>query len=74
MDHIQNMGMPQDRRQRVTLKRVDDHQRWFTVANARRLIYDHNYVVDSKSLAGSLNAKSLVPTLVSRDLLFIVKA
>jgi hypothetical protein len=67
---MQNMGMAQDRQQRITLKRVDDHPRRFSIANARRLIYELNYAVDSKSLASFLNAESWVPTLVSYDLLF----
>jgi hypothetical protein len=52
MDRIQNLGMPRDRQQRLTLKRVDNDQRRFGIANARRLIYELNYAVDSKSLAG----------------------
>jgi len=69
MDRIQNMGMTQDRQQCITLKRVDSDQRHFKVANARRLIYDLNYAVDSKSLAAFLGPESLVPTLVGYKLL-----
>jgi hypothetical protein len=69
MNRIQNMGTPQDRQQRVTLQRVDSHQRRFNVANARRLIYELNYAVDSKSLAPFLGPESLVPTLVSYEFL-----
>jgi hypothetical protein len=65
LNRIQNLGKPQDRRLRVTLKRVDDHQRRFDIENARRLIYKQNYAVDSKSLANFLNPKSWVPTLVN---------
>lgn len=65
MDRIQNLGMPRDRQQRLTLKRIDNDQRRFGIANARRLIYELNYAVDSKSLADFLNAESWVPTLVS---------
>jgi hypothetical protein len=57
--------MRQDRKQRVTLKRVDTDLRRFNIANARRLIYEKNYAVDSKSLPQFLNAESWVPTLVS---------
>jgi hypothetical protein len=64
MDRLQNMGMPLDRRQCVTLERVNDHAQQFSIANARRLIYERNYAVDSKSL---------VPTLVSSDFLLVVK-
>src|SRR5882762_2905884 len=63
MDRIPQMGTPQDRQQRIILKRVDSHQRKFNIANARRLIYDLNYAVDSKSLGSFLNAESWVPTL-----------
>jgi hypothetical protein len=68
MDRLQNMGTPQDRRQRITLKRVDNDKRRFNIANARRLIYELNYAVNSKSLA-FINDESLVPTLVSCVLL-----
>ena len=68
------MGMPRDQQQRITLKRVDDHQRRFTIANARRLIYELNYAVDSKSLVRFLHAESWVPTLVSCFSLAILKA
>ena len=74
MDRLQNMGMPLDRRQRVTLKRVDDHVRQFSIANARRLIYERNYAVDSKSLANFLSADSSVPTLVSSNVLPMMRA
>jgi len=73
MDRLQNMGMLRDRRQRITLQRVDDHARRFNIANARRLIYERNYAVDSKTLANSLNAESWVPTSVGYDLLHAVK-
>jgi hypothetical protein len=73
MDRIPQMGTPQDRQQRIILKRVDSHQRKFNIANARRLIYDLNYAVDSKSLGSFLNAESWVPTLVCCYLLFLAK-
>jgi hypothetical protein len=57
--------MPRDRQQRATLKRVDNDQLQFNITNARRLIYERNYAVDSKTLAKFLNAESWVPTLVS---------
>jgi hypothetical protein len=59
------MGMPRDRQQRVTLKRVDNDWLRFDIRNARRLIYEQHYAVDSKTLAKFLNAGSWVPTLVS---------
>lgn len=72
MDRLQRMGMPQDRRQRISLKRVDNHARQFSIANARRLIYERNYAVNSKSLANFLNTESWVPTLVRRNFLLVV--
>jgi hypothetical protein len=64
------MGMARDRQQRITLKRVDNDSRRFNIANARRLIYELNYAVDSKSLPDFLKAESWAPTLVSYDFLF----
>lgn len=65
IDRIQNLGMPHDRQQRLALQRVDDERRQFLIANARRLIYEKNYAVDSKSLNKLLAEESLVPTSVS---------
>lgn len=62
--------MARDQQQRITLKRVDNDLQRFNIANARRLIYELNYAVDSKLLATFLNAKSWVPTLVSCNFLF----
>ena len=67
MDRIQNMGMVRDRQQHITLKRVDDDLRRFNITNARRLIYELDYAVDSKSLSNFLNTESWVPTQVSYD-------
>jgi len=64
LDRIQNMGMPRDRQQRVTLKRIDNERRHYDIENARRLIYERNYAVNSKTLAKFLNTESWVPTLV----------
>jgi hypothetical protein len=64
MNHIQNLGMSRDRQLRVTLKRVDSDHRRFDLGNARRLIYERNYAVDSKLLK-FLDPESCVPSLVS---------
>jgi hypothetical protein len=56
--------MARDRQQRLTLERVDDDDRRFRVANARRLIYEKQYAVDSKTLGPILQCKTLVPTIV----------
>lgn len=64
LNRIGNLGMALDRKQRTQLCRVDDIHRKTSVANARRLIYDKNYAVDSKTLEGLLKAESLVPTTV----------
>ena len=47
------------------MKRVDTDLRRFSIANVRRLIYEKNYAVDSRSLPQFLSAESWVPTLVS---------
>lgn len=59
-----NMGMAQDRQQRSRLLREDDIHRKTAITSARRLIYEKNYAVDSKTLAGLLQPQSLVPTVV----------
>lgn len=59
------MGMITDRRQRATLKQVDDNERRAAIAKARCLIYEKNYAVDSSALGGMLKEHSLVPTSVS---------
>jgi hypothetical protein len=57
--------MVRDRQQRSTLERIDDHIKRFTIANARKLIYEKNYAVDSSVLDKILKDQSWVPTSVS---------
>lgn len=54
--------MTTDRKERSSLQRIDDNDLRFKIANARRLIYDEGYTVDSTRLDGMLKARSLVPT------------
>lgn len=56
--------MTRDRQQRSTLARVDNEDRKFKIAAARRLIYEKNYAVDSRALEKLLKDESLVPTSV----------
>ena len=60
--------MSMDRKQRVTLARVDDNKRVDKIAQARRYIYEENYGIDSVKVKRQLDEQSLVPTLV-RDTL-----
>lgn len=56
--------MPLDRKQRVTLERVDDIHLRTAIVDSRRVIYDEGYTVDSMALDGMLKEQSLVPTVV----------
>ncbi|KIK35174.1 hypothetical protein CY34DRAFT_56217, partial [Suillus luteus UH-Slu-Lm8-n1] len=60
-NQIQNMGMPQDRRQCQTLSRSDERRR-MTVNNARSLIYEQNFAVGSAAVERILKPHSWVPT------------
>jgi hypothetical protein len=64
-NRFQNLGMARDRQQRLTLARTDDHDRRSKVAEARRLIYEKNYAVNSRTLDKILQDQSLVPTSVN---------
>jgi hypothetical protein len=59
------MGKPLDMKQRRTLARVDDDARKRKVDIVRELIYQKNYVVNSKAVEFFLKDQSLVPTIVS---------
>jgi hypothetical protein len=56
--------MARDMAQCVTLARVDDNQRRFRVAAARRLIYEKNLQVNSAAVENLLRKTSLVPNVV----------
>ena len=60
--------MSMDRKQRVTLARVDDDKRAYKIAMARHYIYEENYGIESVKVKRQLDEQSLVPTLV-RDTL-----
>jgi len=54
---------------RETLVRVDDEARRWKVKIAREIIYEKNYVVNSKAVDAILKAQSLVLTDVSDQLI-----
>jgi hypothetical protein len=72
-ERIQNMGMPRDRTQRVTLGR-DDERRGMMVNKARSLIYEENYAVGSARVEQILKSQSWVPTSVRFELLSLKTA
>lgn len=57
-----NMGMHHDKEERMACARVDNKIRQKKVADARKLIYEKNYAVDSKQVENLLKEESLVPT------------
>jgi len=59
------MGKVRDMKTRKTLARVDNEMRRYKVETARDIIYNRNYVVNSKAVEAILKAESLVPNLVS---------
>jgi hypothetical protein len=65
LSRVQNMGTALDRKQRKTLPRVDDETRRSNIRNAREIIYQNNYAVDSTYVEDILKNQSLVPTVVS---------
>ncbi|KAG2067230.1 hypothetical protein BDR04DRAFT_1129692 [Suillus decipiens] len=63
-EHIQNMGMPQDRQQRETLVH-NDERRLLQVSTVHSLIYEQNLGVGSAAVERILKSQSWVPTLNS---------
>jgi len=59
------MGQKRDMKQRKTRARVDDEMTRSKVKLARDIIYNRNYVVNSKAVEAILKAQSWVPTTVS---------
>jgi hypothetical protein len=57
--------MKLDMKQRHTLARMDDKNRREKVDLARDMIYNRNFVVNSKHVEALLKEESLVPTAVS---------
>ena len=67
MTHVPEMGTPNDMKQRQLLVRTDNDSRWNKVLQARELIYERNYAVNTPQIERSLRDQSLVPTAVSED-------
>lgn len=62
---VQNMGMRLDITQRQTLARIDNEDRRWRIATARKIIYDKNYAIDTDNVETLLQPHSLVPAKVS---------
>jgi uncharacterized protein YcbX len=69
LSRVSNMGKVQDMKQRYTLARVDDESRKHKIESARDIIFNQNYVVNSKAVEAILKAESLVPNTVSAALI-----
>ena len=59
--------MALDMKQRKTLSRIDDRRRQNKIINARSIIYDKQFAVDSEAVEKILKEESLVPTLVRME-------
>ena len=62
MDHVVNMGKPQDMKQHKTLACIDDVTHCNRVTSARESIYEKDYTVDSTPVEHLLKKDSLVPS------------
>ncbi|KAH7918336.1 hypothetical protein BV22DRAFT_1134671 [Leucogyrophana mollusca] len=62
LSRVHNLGMTRDMEQRRTLARVDDIHRRNAILNARKLIYEKGWAVDSAPVERILKPESLVPT------------
>ena len=60
MEHVPEMGTPNDMRRRQQLVRTDDDSRREKVLCARELIYERNYVVNTPKIEELLRDQSLV--------------
>ena len=67
MEHVPEMGTPNDMKRRQLLVRIDDDSRRGKVLRARDLIYERNYAVNTPKIEELLRDQSLVPTAVSED-------
>jgi len=56
---------------RVSLARVDDHDRRRKISTVRGLIYESDYAVDSTAVNNILKAQSLVPTAVRLAFIYL---
>ena len=64
-DRVHHLGTEKDILQRRLLARRDTQGRQKKIFDARRLIYEKNYVVDMPQVEALLKDESLVPTKVS---------
>jgi hypothetical protein len=67
MTHVRDMGTRQDIAERQLLLRVDDANRRGKILDARRIIYERNYAVNSTQVEALLKDDSLIPTVVCID-------
>lgn len=65
MDLMHMIGTKRDKKQRLTLARVDNLSYRAKISTARELIYESNFAVDSLPVQHLLKPESLVPTEVS---------
>lgn len=68
---IRNLGTPADTTIRREEVRVDDADLREKITNARKLIYERGYVVNSDHVEDLLKPESLVPTIVCQCALFL---
>jgi hypothetical protein len=64
MADVPDMGTQQDMTQRQLLVRVDNNDRQNKILDARRLIYERNYAINSPQVQALLKEESLIPTTV----------
>ena len=64
LSRTHNFGMARDTTQRITMARVDDKSRQGKVHDARRLIFEKQYLVNGAAVENLLKDESLVPTAV----------
>ncbi|KAH7904408.1 hypothetical protein BJ138DRAFT_1138545 [Hygrophoropsis aurantiaca] len=62
LSRVPDLGMARDMAQRRTLARTDDAHRRNAISNARKLIYEQGWAVDSAPVERLLKPDSLVPT------------
>lgn len=69
MASVPDMGRDQDMFQRQALVRIADNDLRNKVLDARRLIYEKNYAVNSPVVERLLKDASLIPTLVGENVM-----
>jgi hypothetical protein len=68
---VHNIGTRRDMSNRVSLARVDDHDRRRKISTVRGLIYESDYAVDSAAVNNILKSQSLVPTAVCLAFIYL---